>query len=339
MILSDDWGSVRIRSSDDIFNLKKIGFECTNRFDKFDTLESEEDLEDLFSILLKYKDGCGNHPIITPITNSYNPDFDHIIKRNYDQYKSLTIEETYLKYHNSKNIINIFRDGISEKIFIPQSHGGEHLQVKWWMNEISNPNSFAREALKNHFYFIPDSHLINNNYKKIEAAYNCKTNSDLKFAKKSIESSLKVFKNTFGFSASLFCPPSLIFDKNLNQCLVNNKIEWLDVPYFRIKFNKFLPKDILFNKFGSKYKINLKKLVRNCVFEPNIKGYNLNKTIKEIEFAFSCGLPAIISNHRVNFVGGISKENKKNGLKELDKLLGSVLSLWPDVEFVSVQDL
>ena len=62
-MLSDDWGSVRIKSKEDQADLIKKGYEVASRFDQFDSPETNEDLELLFEVLTKYKDHNGNHLI------------------------------------------------------------------------------------------------------------------------------------------------------------------------------------------------------------------------------------------------------------------------------------
>jgi hypothetical protein len=61
--------------------------------------------------------------------------------------------------------------------------------------------------------------------------------------------------------------------------------------------------------------------------------------MKEIEAAFNLNKIAIISSHRVNFCGFISEKNRKNGLEALDTLLKMIKKVFPDVEFVSAEDL
>ena len=54
-------------------------------------------------------------------------------------------------------------------------------------------------------------------------------------------------------------------------------------------------------------------LVRNRTFEPaqsSSKNY-WESTYRQIENAFAKGTPAIISSHRVNFIGSINQENRK----------------------------
>ncbi len=58
-----------------------------------------------------------------------------------------------------------------------------------------------------------------------------------------------------------------------------------------------------------------------------------------IKNAFDRRQPAIISNHRASFTGGISEQNRVKGVKTLDDLLYRILQQWPDTEFVTVSDL
>ena len=60
----------------------------------------------------------------------------------------------------------------------------------------------------------------------------------------------------------------------------------------------------------------------------------ISRCMYDIEQAFNVKQPAIISNHRASFVGGIDENNRTKGLKALDELLENILTKWPDVEFV-----
>ena len=61
--------------------------------------------------------------------------------------------------------------------------------------------------------------------------------------------------------------------------------------------------------------------------------------MEEIRVAFKWGKPAVISSHRVNYVGSIDPSNRDNGLDKLKKLLNKVLKKWPDVEFMTSAEL
>ena len=51
------------------------------------------------------------------------------------------------------------------------------------------------------------------------------------------------------------------------------------------------------------------------------------------------GKPAIISSHRLNYVGFIDEKNRDSTLKLLDEILKRVLKKWPEVEFFNSADL
>jgi hypothetical protein len=82
-------------------------------------------------------------------------------------------------------------------------------------------------------------------------------------------------------------------------------------------------------------------MVRNVVFEPTEeRGIDwVDFTLKQIENAFRWDKPAIISSHRVNFCGHIDKKNREKGLKSLESLLQEIVKKWPDVEFMSADEL
>ena len=49
--------------------------------------------------------------------------------------------------------------------------------------------------------------------------------------------------------------------------------------------------------------------------------------------------PAIISSHRVNYVGFLDERNRDKNLKLLKTLLDKILNKWPDVEFLSSDEM
>jgi hypothetical protein len=82
-------------------------------------------------------------------------------------------------------------------------------------------------------------------------------------------------------------------------------------------------------------------LVRNVSYEPSLKIESaiVNRVIEEISIAFAMGKPAIISSHRLNYVGFIDEKNRDSTLKLLDEILKRVLKKWPEVEFFNSADL
>jgi hypothetical protein len=89
--------------------------------------------------------------------------------------------------------------------------------------------------------------------------------------------------------------------------------------------------------WGAKNEYNQLYWRRNSKFEPSGNpSYDwVGDVMEQIKVAFRWGKPAVISSHRVNFIGGIVKENRENTLRLLTDLLSRILKRYPDVEFMS----
>jgi hypothetical protein len=88
------------------------------------------------------------------------------------------------------------------------------------------------------------------------------------------------------------------------------------------------------NNFGQHY------LTRNCFFEPADPSKDwLASCLSEIAAAFRMRKPAVISSHRINYIGGLNPANRVNGLSLLSQLLKKITTRWPDVEFMTSAEL
>ena len=82
-------------------------------------------------------------------------------------------------------------------------------------------------------------------------------------------------------------------------------------------------------------------LVRNCLLEHSLFEDRdcVGRCLGEIGSAFRWGQPAVLSSHRVNYIGRLVPGNGAAGARILDELLGEVLKRWPDVRFLSSDQL
>ena len=342
MFLSDDWGSVRIRSKHDQNQLIKKGLNINNRFDLYDALETNEDLERLFEVLMRHKDQQGNHPVITAVFNVANPDFQRIKESGFKEYFYETIESTYQRYENSDQVLALIKKGITQGIFVPQSHGREHLQVNWWMEELKNKRSYARNFFEHEYFFLGPEYL---NFPKrnrgLGAAFDVWDKRDIEMQREVIQTGLRDFRDLFGYRSRIFCPPAMFYNQQIETVLFKEGIEWLDVGRFFKTPQVGGGHKWQLNYLGRKKQSGLRVLVRNGIFEPNIseKDNGVDRALFDVEQAFKAKQPAILSNHRAAFIGRIDTRNREKGLRALDELLGKMLKKWPDVEFVSVDKI
>ena len=73
---SDDWGSIRMPSKEMYSAFLKKGYDISGSFyNRFDTLESNDDLLMLYDVLTSSMDSQGNPPVITANMVVGNPDF------------------------------------------------------------------------------------------------------------------------------------------------------------------------------------------------------------------------------------------------------------------------
>jgi hypothetical protein len=84
-------------------------------------------------------------------------------------------------------------------------------------------------------------------------------------------------------------------------------------------------------------------LVRNSLFEPSLFGLGIKdpvgRCLSEMQIAFRLHKPAIITSHRINFVGFIDPSNRDRNLSLLDQVLTAALKRWPNIEFMTSDQL
>jgi hypothetical protein len=72
----DDYGNVRLDSKQARTNLDAAGLPIYSRFDALDTLETKQDLEQLYTVLSSVKDKKGKSAVFTPFALPCNIDFE-----------------------------------------------------------------------------------------------------------------------------------------------------------------------------------------------------------------------------------------------------------------------
>ena len=344
VIESDDWGSVRMPSRSTYKKLSKNNLKLLeDSYCKYDSIASKTDLENLFEVLLSNKDRKGNHPIITANTIVANPDFDKIKISNFSKYEFETFDKTIKKLSDGEQILKLWEEGITNKIFNPQLHGREHLHVQLWLEELKLGNKDLLAAFDERCFGIPYSPKVTNKRKNVMAALDfANLNGEREFQEKYIQDATKIFKEYFGYISKSFIASSYIWHPNIENVLRKEGVEFLQglaVQYIpnlkKDKFNKRLHFTGQKNNLGQYY------LIRNSFFEPTVYP-NINIvdiTLKKIETAFKFKKPAIIGSHRINFIGSIIKDNRDSNLILMELLIKKILTHWPDVEFMTSDQL
>ncbi len=339
---SDDWGSIRMPNKESIDYLRKLGVDVDKcHYMLNDTLESQNDFENLFEILTKFKDSKEKNPKITANTIVCNPDFIRIEQSGFKNYFSELNTSTYHRYYGNSKIEKIIKEGMELGIYKPQLHGREHVNISRWMKLLRENDEITRKAfdlrlfgISGHTFKIPRPSLM--------AAFDG-GDDEIEFDfEEIITDAIRDFQTLYGFKPETFIAPNYVWDEKIEIILLKNNIRFLQGGATQILPSiAGNPHKHKKNYLGKKNKNGQMYMVRNANFEPSSDPNKdwVNSTLSEINNAFIWRKPAIINTHRVNYVSNINPANSDKTLKLFVELLSQIIKRWPDVEFMTSDEL
>ncbi len=340
---SDDWGSIRMPSVETYKSLHAAGIDLTSDdgvlFNRYDSLETTADLAGLFEVLISVKDYMNRPAVFTPLAIVANPDFRKIKESDYTAYSFEPFTDTLLRNSGCDGTFNLWQEGIRRRLFVPQFHGREHLNVKVWMEALNNGNRMSRIGFDHCFWGMSTVHEPDIGL-EFQAAFDFSDPADIVYQADVIDTGLVLFKDIIGYRASYFAPPNGPFSSELESKLADNGVKYLFMPRIQSeplgqgKVKKRL------HWLGKRNPSGLRIITRNCFFEPVIQGTDwVDHCLSDISIAFRWHKPAIISTHRVNYIGALYPEKLKNWLDKLHELLKRIMKNWPDAEFITTDEL
>lgn len=341
VIYVDDYGSIRVKNKAAQKRLAEVGVPVSSsRYSAFDTLASTEDMQKLFEVLTSVKDSQGRHACFTPFANIANPNFEKIRESNYTQYFREAFTETLKRYGTAYDgTYELWKQGIAANIFHPEYHGTEHINVLRFMGNLQRGHKTTRLAFDNESVAVPlipgDERLQH----ETTVFYIEKAEENVAL-KEDIRTGMRMFEELLGYRPRQFTPGAGIYSPALHRTLKDEGIDYINVQRYNpypLGDGKFV-KSFLYN--GKCNDEDQKYVVRNCPFETYFDNCSRNNQavsicLANIEAAFFMHAPAIVSTHRVNFVGGLEASHRDDSLKQLKLLLDGILKRWPDVEFMN----
>lgn len=345
IIESDDWGSIRMSSKEAFDRMLKAGMPVDrSHYNLYDSLECNDDLEQMYETLSKFKDSTGRHPVITGVNVVANPDFEKIKTNNFSEYIYEPYTETCKRYSNHDRVYDLWKEGIEKRLMVPIFHGREHLNAQFWMRALRDKNKSTLVGFENEVTGMPG--IKGEKLPDFQAAFQIDTINDLVYQKEVLKTGLDLFEELYGYRSRYFVPTNGPFNNTLEKDLNEHGVKYINtgkkqkepLGNGQYKINTRFIGDK--NQYGQIY------ITRNCFFEPSSSGFEkpantdwINNCLKEIEIAFRWRKPAVISSHRVNYIGYLHPENRERSLKQLSELLGKMLKRWPDIEFMTSPEL
>lgn len=339
---SDDWGSVGTPSTkvyEELLKKSIIVENTESRYLRYDALESNEDLASLFEVLSSIKDRTGNHAVFTALNVVANPDFQRIEDSAFEAYYFEPLSQTITRYTSSNQVINLWKEGYVNRLFVPQFHGREHLNVTAWMQALKESKPKTRTAFQLGVYGIDPVELGESRI-HYRAAFDIQSTDELELLRSVIIDGINLFKELVGYNPVFFVPTNGPFNLSLEETLSECGIRFLTL-------DKFQKEPIGNHRYRTRIRYLGKRngydqiyLSRNAAFEPSMgRNNHVDHCLADIQRAFRWKKPATVSTHRLNYIGSLFPENRDNGLRQLKELLNRIVSSWPDVEFMTSDQL
>jgi len=343
VIQSDDWFSIRTSSAAALAHLKSLGADVDRcHYMRCDHFEREEDLSGVFDTLSSVLDSRGRPACLTANCLSANPHFRKIAESGFAEYHYEPAPQTASRVGGAANSLKLWQEAISSGVCEPQSHGREHLNVGRWLSALQSGTDEITRAAFDHEMFGVSAHVVPTPRGSFMAAFDTPLESEQASPELVVSEALRGFQSMFGFPSRSFIAPNYVWSDDVEKALADNGVRYLQsgrAQWFpkpgengRGVRRRFLGH---VNALGQTY------LVRNVELEPS-SNPSMDwqaSALSQIALAFRMRKPAVISTHRVNFMGGLDPSNRDRGLKDLSGLLASAVKRWPGIEFVSTTEL
>ena len=339
VIEADDFGWSNIYRRGDVLDYLDLQSN-SSYFLKHDKLEDRKDLDNIYGVLKSVKDKNDNHAVLTPLVVMAYPDFEKIANSDFQNFYYKPFYDLVSKLHGEETW-DKWQEGIESGLLVPEYHGRDHINVSKWLQELKNNKSIAYQAFKNDIATLDHKFELDGVTHKSSAAYIFLNKDDVANKIESLESGINLFNDVFGRKPTLFTPPGSGYSYVYNQTLVENGVKSVQLQ----RRHNLLMEDGSYKAknyyFGEKA-IDKRLLItpRNCLFEPHNRSKDnwVKSCFTDVSVAFQMRKPAIISTHRINFVNQEKPENG-NGLEKLEELLNKLVHKYPDIEFVSKNEL
>ena len=354
-IKSDDWGDCEFCPTREAFCelvqthpfMKDPGYRTPNGMTPFalGTLESPNEMENLFQILLRYKGGDNRPVVFTPLHMGGNPDFEAIKKNDFSSFVYLGIDKGVPSLWERGDFIAKAREGMKLGIWYPEMELPlHHFRPEPWMKALREGDDLCHRCF---------SHQVFRTYRGNGFGADWDAATPFAEADKELAAAVEAFKNCFGYYPHTFDTLSgevSSGDKRIDA-LVKNHIRLILTAgekvgmedkyrhsYFYLSEKVFNP-EVIANYDED---TGLHYLATNCNFEPYgyAEDYSTGwlRAYETIEKRFNENEPVLLTTHRINYVS-FSRRDVEVNLAQLEKLLSRIQEEHPEAVYVTLWEL
>lgn len=331
---SDDWGSIRSSSASAFSELERRGYEMKNSVYSTDSIETPEDIAALEQVLMQHAAAAKSAPKFTINFVMANPDFETISKSGYKNYSYTPFFKERALFDGAA-LATAWAEAIGHGGFMPQLHCREHIKWWAWMKDLQRRDSDAAATYDLQMCGVPRvCSPSGTSYFQPIYVEDKFTRANPQAMAETVLEGAHLFEAHFGRRSETAIAPVAFWNDRTESLWHEAGIGGIQSAWLqnrerdgkRNHTSRYLGSS---NRHGQVY------LMRNCTFEPRKKGLGLERCLADIKRAFWFHKPAVISTHRVNYVGTIDPAAAAHSRKELSQLIGAILSRWPDTEFLT----
>lgn len=340
---SDDWGGLE-RALPDVETQKALARHpavvraMSGRGEKrffriMDTLESVEDMDALFKVLLGVKGGDGRPAVFTPVCLLASPDYDAIRANGFTQYVDIGIDQPFPEQYRSRgDIIAKAREGLELGVWVPESHNtrmAAHIDPHKWVKLLRDRED---EALNLFF----DHNMIGRPADLPPGHWGLEFDSLGREALREwIATGIRYFRNAFGYA-----PRVVGIADARSRCKVLEEI----MEELVVEHGTTVITNAGNHEMGEiNAELGLTYTKRNVLFEPlslpdDEVPHAWKRAYEDVKEAWNRNEPAIVSTHRLHYVS-MDPELKAEALAQLTRLLEAICSEHPEAVFRSSHEL
>lgn len=322
---SDDWGRVGVRDREGADELGAAGINLGEQAYDFYTLETADDLDALSQTLKKHRDSAGRIPSVVMNFILANVDFEASLRESGVVMKPLT--EGLPGAWQRPHLLEAYRRGIEERLFLPALHGLTHFCQRAIARELEGGGERAQLIRTLWHAQTPYIHW---RMPWIGYEYADPEDAEPKFLslleqRALIRRTAEIFRAMFAVDASSACSPGYRANSDTRQA-------WFETGV-RVAQNGPGGKQAAYvDERG------MLLTFRNVEMELATAKCDLSDVLSQVETCFGSGFPAVVSVHSINFHSTL-RDFRSPTLALLDEFLSVVERKWPDVLYVNDLDL
>ncbi len=290
-------------------------------------------LQKLSTLLMKFKDGEGRHPVMTLGMVMAIADTEKMKDEGLTSYQRLT-----LKDERFSALRQTIADGINNGVFTPQLHGMEH----YWpaaLMQAANDDESVRHWLTGEG--LPQTELLPSALQSrwIDASVLPALMIDQTQIADAVSEELAAFRYHFEAQGIVVVPPTFVWTGDVEQAWAEQGVDVLVTPGFRYEgrdaSGTITPATVRFYN-GQQNDSEVVYIVRDEYFEPT-KGHKAERVLDAIKRNSTSGRPTLLESHRFNFVG--TEQKTAAAFVELERMLSRVSDEFPRTAFISTEEL